>query len=310
MSRRKRLTHAAAVVLFATLAVLLAGLVKSVGCTDSKPQLVLPKADGASLSLARAEDGGALRSPGCGKPAPVAPGVLVGTGGGRTFHVFPPRGYDPNAAYPVLFTYHGIDSNGGQFEEWFKMEDHVNGEAIVVYPDARKASYGGTAWELAGERDMIAFDDMRSAVAQSFCVDLTRIYAMGFSYGGKFVTALACMRPGILRAISSNDASWGNANEATCAAIPVLVTHRTNDPDELLEWGRSSAEAWARVNGCEGPKAVHATDEAHGCADYSGCRSKVTFCEDRYANPSWRREWNHTVREEYRDLVWRWLRER
>lgn len=310
MSRTERVKRVAAFVLFVVLSFLVVSLLRSVGCTDESAKIVLPAADAAALSLSgRGPDAGVLRSPGCGGRPPVDPGVLVKTSAGRTFRVYPPKSYDPSVAYPVLFTYHGIDSNSGQFQAWFKMEEHVNGEAIVVYPDARKTAYGA-AWELAGERDLVAFDDIRGAVAQSFCIDVSRIYAMGFSYGGKFVTALACRRPGALRAISSNDSSWGNANEQRCSAMPVLVTHRTNDPDELLEWGRASANTWARIDGCKGPEAQTPTDQAHGCADYVGCKEKVTFCEDRFVNETWPKEWNHTVREEYRDLVWRWLRER
>ena len=279
-------------------------------CTDKEtPRSVLPPADPAALSVARAADAGILRSPGCGKAPPVAAGVLVSTTGGRTFRVHTPRGYDASRAYPVLFAFHGIDSNGGELAARFKIEEHVMGEAIVVYPDARKASYGGTAWELGGDRDVTAFDDMRSAVAQGFCVDVARVYAMGFSYGGKFINSLACRRPGVLRAVSSSESSWGNANESTCKPVPMLVTHRTTDPDELLEWGRGAADTWARIDGCDGPKATDVTDAAHGCVDYRGCKAKVTFCEDRYVNDAWPRGANHTIREEYIDLIWRWLRQ-
>ncbi len=280
-------------------------------CTDKdKPTRVLPPADPASLSLSRAVDGGVLRSPGCGKPKPVAAGALVATASGRTFRVHPPRAYDPGSAYPVLFAFHGIDSNGGELAERFKIEDHVMGEAIVVYPDARKTSYGGTAWELGGDKDINAFDEVRSAVAQGYCVDVSRMYAMGFSYGGKFINSLACKRPGVLRAVSSSESSWGNANESTCKPMPVLVTHRTADPDELLQWGRTAADTWARIDGCEGPNATDVTDLAHGCVDYRHCKTSVTFCEDKYENASWSKAANHTIREEYIDLIWSWLRQR
>jgi poly(3-hydroxybutyrate) depolymerase len=249
-------------------------------------------------------------APACGKAPPVKRGALVATTSGRTFRVYPPSGYDSKRRYPVLFAYHGIDSNSAAFQAWFRMEDHVNGEAFVVYPDARRTSYGGTAWDLTGDRDATAFDEMRSAIAAAWCIEPTRVYAMGFSFGGKFVTTLACKRPLALRAISSSDADWGAVDPKSCAALPVLVTHRTSDPDQPIEWGRASAEAWARIDGCDDPRSAHVTDEAHGCVDYVGCKREVTFCEDRYVNKDWPKAWNHTVREEYRDLVWKWLRER
>ena len=287
----------------------LVALVVVASCKDreQRSKTVLAPSDAAAMSSMM--DGGGGRAPGCGKTPPAEVGALLATAAGRTFRVYPPRGYDASKPYPVLFVYHGINTSGGQFQSWFKMEEHVMDEAIVVYPDARKTSFGA-AWDLGGDRDVTAFDDIRGALFESYCADLGRLYAMGFSYGGKFVTSLACQRASVLRAVSSNDASWGRNGEAGCSALPVLVTHRTNDPDEIIAWGKASAESWARIDGCQGPTATDVTDAAHGCFDYRGCKAKVTFCEDTYVNASWPKDWNHTVREEYRDLVWRWLRER
>lgn len=283
-------------------------LVSMTSCknTDDKPELVLPRADAELLART---DGGFPQAPGCGKSLPVGVGAPIGTARGRTFRVYTPRGYDKSRAHPVLFVFHGINSSGAQFQSWFKMEEHVLDEPIVVYPDARKTTLGA-AWELGGDRDIEFFEDMRSALFQSYCVDLSRVYAMGFSYGGKFVNSLACKRAHMLRAVSSNDASWGYYGEAGCGRVPALVTHRTKDPDELIEWGKASADTWGRIDGCDLPLSTQPADTAHGCADYVGCKSKVTFCEDKFVDPKWPKDWNHTVREEYRDLVWRWLRER
>jgi poly(3-hydroxybutyrate) depolymerase len=262
---------------------------------DALPPIAMPAMGDASSAV-----GGALRAPGCGKPQSSPRGLTLRTKGGRTFHVYGPAEYDPTRAYPVVFAFHGWESSGPEFQKWFKMEDHVASAAFTVYPDAL-----APGWDVARDRDLAFVSAMRVGLANAYCIDLARLYAFGFSYGGKFVHHLGCRRPDIIRAISVGDGSWGHSEEASCKPLPVLVTHRTRDPDELIEWGRAAAEAWTRVDACA--KDTDVTDAEHGCVTHRGCKAPVVVCEDTYFNASWPRDWNHTVREEYRDLTWRWF---
>ena len=94
--------------------------------------------------------------------------------------------------------------------------------------------------------------------------------------------------------------------ETGCTPMPVLVVHRTNDASMRIAGGKESAERWAKIDGCSDGTA--SIDPAHGCIGYRGCTAgAVTFCEDTHHDDSWPASWNHTVREEYRTLTWRWF---
>lgn len=236
----------------------------------------------------------------CGAAAAPARGKAYETRSGRTFHVWGPSTYDPNRAYPIVLTFHGWYANGRDFQKWFKMENHVEGAAFVVYPDSK-----GPTWDLAGTADLDFTADIIEAMNNAYCIDRTRVFALGFSYGGKLVHHLGCKRPDLVRAISVGDGSW--AAESGCRPLPVLVTHRTRDDDEQIAWGKNAAQRWAKVDGCsETPEEV---DPAHGCVAYRGCNATggVTFCEDKHFDPAWPKDWNHTIREEYRSLTWSWF---
>lgn len=221
------------------------------------------------------------------------------TKSGRTFHVWLPNGYDATRAYPVVLTFHGWYTNGRDFESWFKMEDHDEG-AFTVYPDSH-----GATWDLSGDRDIDFVADIVEAVSNAYCIDRKHVFALGFSYGGKFVHHLGCKRPALVRAIAVGDGSW--AQEKGCAPLPVLVTHRTRDHDERLEWGKDAAERWAKIDGCSA--SPQSSDAVHGCVSYPGCTGgSVTFCEDTHFDPTWPETWNHTIREEYRGLTWSWFK--
>lgn len=245
-------------------------------------------------------DAGA-RAPGCSLKEPSPRDARMSTRRGRTFHVYGPAALEPGRAYPVVFAYHGWKTTGFGFATSFKLHEHVGGGAFVVYPDSV-----GDQWDLEGASDLEFFDAMRADLAATYCVDLRRLYAFGFSFGGKFVSHLACARGAALRAVAIGDGSLAFDRPASCARVPVLVTHRTADPDELLAWGEDVARFWARVDGCgeevEPDEALHA-----GCTRRRGCGGAVEFCEDTYVNPLWRKWENHTVREEYREVVWRFF---
>ncbi len=248
-----------------------------------------------TTSVSAAPDGG----DGCGGTRGVARGEAFRTASGRTFHVWTPTRYDGRTAYPLVIAYHGYGTDGRAFQSWFKMEDHVEDAAIVVYPNAK-----GGAWDLDGARDLDFFDAVVDAAAGAFCVDRARVHAFGFSFGAKMVHHLGCKRPGRLRAIAAGDGSW--AADEGCGAVPVLVTHRTRDDDELLAWGRGAMTRWVGHNGCA--KTTSAPD-ALGCVGYDGCAKPVVWCEDTFYDPTWKHTWNHTVREEHRDRVWAFFRD-
>lgn len=237
---------------------------------------------------------------GCGSGVPGTRSASYETRSGRTFHVWTPEGYDPMHPYPIVLTFHGWYSNGPDFAAWFKMQEHDAG-AFTVYPDSE-----GATWDLTGNRDLDFVAEIVEAVSNAYCIDRAHVFALGFSYGGKFVHHLGCKRPALVRAISVGDGSW--AQEQGCAPMPVLVTHRTRDHDELVGWGRDAARRWAKIDGCS--ETAEPSDVAHGCVTYRGCtaRTSVTFCEDTHFDPTWPEEWNHTIREEYRSLTWTWFK--
>ena len=239
-------------------------------------------------------------SAGCGTAVATPRGTAYTTRAGRTFHVWGPTSFTPNRRYPVMLTFHGWYTNGRDFQKWFKMEDHVDGAAFTVYPDST-----GPTWDITGDRDLDFTAEIVESLSNAYCIDRAHVFALGFSYGGKFVHHLGCKRPALVKAISVGDGSW--AQDSACRAMPVLVTHRTRDHDELIAWGKEAMTRWVKINGCS--QATDVTDAAHGCVTYRGCTApgSVTFCEDTHFDAAWPQDWNHTIREEYRSLTWTWF---
>ena len=244
----------------------------------------------------------AKTSAACGGSAlPQAQGTTHTTPGGRTYHVWGPSNYDPNKTYPVVLTYHGWYADGAAHEGWFKMEDYTENEAFVVYPDAVNG-----LWDLNGNSDLVFFDEMVKQLGETYCINPSNILGFGFSYGGRFMSQLGCKRAGYVKAIAIGEA--GGANDGKCGRLPVLVTARTADQDELVGWGRDISRAWASLDKCAAASTPGNADL--NCVTHGGCKlpGDVTFCEDTWYDASWPKDWNHTVREPYRAFTWKWFK--
>jgi polyhydroxybutyrate depolymerase len=253
-----------------------------------------------AILAAASGDGG--RSEGCGKARRAARGEKHTVGGGRSFHVWTPASYDAGSAYPVVLTLHGWQGNGPAFEKWFEMEQYVEDSAIVVYPDAREG-----VWDFRGDADLDFTADVLDALAEQYCVDRTRVLAFGFSFGAKMAQHLACKRPDLVKAAAAGAGSWAEKTPKCVAPIPVLVVHRTRDDNESMSAARDAVNRWVAFDQCR--RDSEPSPLGHGCVRYPACAagSSVTFCEDTHYDASWPRTWNHTVREEYRRLVWQWF---
>jgi hypothetical protein len=93
-------------------------------------------------------------------------------------------------------------------------EERSAGSAVFVYPDGI-----GGGWDLRdGGDDVLLFDRIVATLTDDYCVDMSRIFAAGFSYGGVMSNMLGCYRGQTLRAIAS-------AAGALIPSVPICRGH-------------------------------------------------------------------------------------
>ncbi|WP_150129834.1 polyhydroxybutyrate depolymerase [Sinorhizobium sp. RAC02] len=140
---------------------------------------------------------------GCGQP--VEPGQMaftVRTGGiERPALAHIPTAYDGKTKLAVVFDFHGSNSGpAGQFRRsgWDAVAEH-EGFVSIALQGSLDGQYGGThAWNVPGVTHGGTHDDERyikdaiKTVKDRFCVDPTRIYASGYSGGGRMLSQYIC----------------------------------------------------------------------------------------------------------------------
>lgn len=182
---------------------------------------------------------------------PTPSGYVVGKnrfttqvdGDTREYFVHVPASYSGNTAVPVVFMFHGSGQSGEQFYNisgWKEVGESQN--LLTVFPsslsyciiedgvtktETKWAEYSGGIQFCAG---VVAKDDMKFArtmiteLKSKFNVDAKRIYAVGFSNGGKFSARCAVELSDIFAATVSSGGGGALPNDTTFTPVRLLPT--------------------------------------------------------------------------------------
>lgn len=116
--------------------------------------------------------------------------------GERSFLVHVHNNFKNHEYYPVVVVYPGRGADAQSAQRSFGLD---NLPAIVVYPSPTIGITGDFAWQGApysSKADDVTFTDkILEKLRGNLCIDSTKIYAIGFSNGGGFVSMLPCAPP-------------------------------------------------------------------------------------------------------------------
>jgi poly(3-hydroxybutyrate) depolymerase len=206
-------------------------------------------------------------SAGCGKATTVTTGKhsITSTNQQRSYIIDLPANYDMSKPYRLFYTSHWIGSTSEAVRDqnyYFlkPLANAANEPAIFVAPQA-----DGAMWQ---EKDHALFDDLLAYVKTNLCIDTTRVFATGFSFGGMITYSLSVNHQADIRAavgiapanfnifvppktnkpiawmqttgMSDNLTPWVNRDSTTQGAKYIAIEHATNNacavPDTIPTW--------------------------------------------------------------------------
>jgi polyhydroxybutyrate depolymerase len=242
----------------------------------------------------------AVSSAGCGAAAPGGTLDLRVGGRPRTVIVHLPPGYRPGVRTSLVLNFHGSGSTAQEQELFTGMDATADaGDFIVAYPQAVIADGTGDDWNIPGEPliggravpagapdDVVFAADLVSVLSQRYCIDRSRVYAVGFSGGARLASQLACDASNVFAAVA---AVSGIRHPSPCPAsrpVPVIAFHGTADPVDPYRghgqayWVESvpaAAADWARQNGCSPNPVTAVVHPGATSTRYEGCRHGATI---------------------------------
>ena len=218
--------------------------------------------------------GDAVPSAGCGGEPTLASGPQ--DLGNRRYIIRIPDDYDKNKPYKLIFGMHwmnghmeDVDSGGADAELWsyYGLRHQDTGhDAIFVAPEGNNCG----PWC----RDDLSFvDDMVALFKSDLCIDTSRIFSVGFSYGAIFTWTLACDRPDIFRAVATLAAAPNIGCENGKTPVAYLGVSGETDDRCTIDMGRGCRDTFVDANDCTVPATVPEWTSGldHVCYSYEGC---------------------------------------
>ena len=233
------------------------------------------------------------RSVGCGK----APGDInksgtyhISSAGGRGDYIIDiPENYDKDKPYRLIFGMHcmggsavkvaGTDGGKDQTAYYYHIKTQADKDNIQCIYVAPQGDGGGT-W--SPSNDPKFFSDILATLKDNLCIDTTRVFVAGFSYGAMFSYALSLAYPEQIRAVACYaPANWNFDPQPTNRHIPVAYYQTTGTNDDRCNWilndgqkkgGKYCLLQHAEDNGCNTSGEIKlANSGTHVTTEFEGC---------------------------------------
>ncbi len=268
---------------------------RATGGTGSGGKASGGTASGGAATGGSGTAGAGAKSAGCGKTPTLTSGTHTITTGGqsRQYIIRIPSDYNNTKQYKLVFGLHWMggtmtDVDTGQTVtrtvwSYYGLQQLDAGHtAIFVAPQGLSNGWG------QGNADLVFFDDMIAAFEADLCIDTSRIFSIGFSYGGGMSYALACARAKVFRAVVVQDGAQISGcvgGNDPCAYMGVVGM---SDPTCTPAMGRSCRDRFVKNNGCTVPASVPewTSGQNHVCYKYQGCRAgyPVEWCTGNFTH--------------------------
>jgi poly(3-hydroxybutyrate) depolymerase len=203
--------------------------------------------------------------------------TINASGLGRSYILDVPTNYDPNRAYRLVFAWHPMGGNARGIADgdggYYGLKPLSDNSAIFVAGDGID-----NGWANSGDRDIAFTKAMLDRLTGQLCIDKSRIFSLGWSFGGMFSFALGCGMGDVFRAIGpASGALWSGCAAGT-QPVAVWGAHGKYDDFVPTSAGREGRDKFLERNHCS--KTASAPD-ANGCVSYPGCDTgyPVVWCE-------------------------------
>jgi poly(3-hydroxybutyrate) depolymerase len=230
-----------------------------------------------------------VKSSGCDKATSVTSGekMIMSDGKQRSYTIDVPANYDMTKPYKLVYASHWIGSNDESVvsQNYYHLKPKAqaaNDSVIFLAPQALPGNPNGT-WASGRNDDVdhVFFDDILAFVKSNLCIDTTRVFAIGFSFGGMQTYSLSVNHQKDIRAAVGIAPANYNIYVPPKTGQRIAWMQTTGMGDGTCPWVRQGSTTdgakfialeHAKDNGCTIPADVPSWKSGGFlCYDFEGC---------------------------------------
>jgi polyhydroxybutyrate depolymerase len=229
----------------------------------------------------------------------------------REYIVKIPTDYDSSKPYKLVFAWHGLGGSAEQIANglrggYYGLEARAMGSTIFAAGQGLQTSNSvgsGAGWPNTGGQDVAFVKALYERLRGEYCIDETRVFSTGMSYGGIMSNTLGCQMGDVFRAIAPMAGSGPRGN--CTGQVAVWMTHGNTDTvvpfDSTVMGGFSggvqSRDFWAMANHCDTTTTMVGPER---CVAYEGCDDghPVHWCEF---------DGGHTIPSYASEAIWKFF---
>lgn len=182
----------------------------------------------------------------------------------RTARVSEPLGTPPEDGWPVVLAFHGRGGSSLAMSSYARLETAA---AIVVYLDGLGGVWQGAPYAPPNDGSDTRFvRAVLARVGDTWPLDASRVYAVGFSNGGGFVGFLRCRMGEALAGVAYVAAAHYRGALSACGEgpVPTIVLHGTRDRIMSDRGGSRNGRQYLAVN-----EVLDAAARRNRCPDHT-----------------------------------------
>jgi poly(3-hydroxybutyrate) depolymerase len=219
-------------------------------------------------------------SAGCGKATTLTTGkrTIRSSNQDRSYIIDIPNNYDMNEPHRLFYTSHWIGSTSEAVRDgnYYGLKPQATAAgvpAIFVAPQS-----DGQTWQ---QKDHPLFDDLLAFVKENLCIDTTRVFATGFSFGGMITYSLSVNHQKDIRAAVGIAPANYNIWLPQKTGEPIAWMQTTGMSDGTTPWVNNEQQRTgakfiaiehATNNGCTVPNDFPVWRQGgHICYDFENC---------------------------------------
>ncbi|WP_249116668.1 polyhydroxybutyrate depolymerase [Ciceribacter sp. L1K23] len=236
---------------------------------------------------------------------------IMSDGVERSAVYFVPSAYDGKRKMPLVFDFHGSNSHPeGQMNRshWDEIGEREGFMVIALQGSLDGSFKGAHAWNVPGVKPLPGVSEengldeeqfIRDAVAyakETFCVDPARIYATGYSGGGRMLSQFICngnsefAAAGFMMGLRAGypeqeEGVWRPRPDTCKPAKPISIIAFSGLKDDVNPFsgggkpywqygGKVAVGRWAELNGCD-MKPMTGEGEEISVSSYVSCKNGV-----------------------------------